>query len=76
MSRKKNFKRKPEQNKEKTVVSYALSKEKENKMHDDRFYVAILLAHRLYEIRRGEIIKPQKRESLKSLPSCVSAIDF
>ena len=64
------------QNKEKTVVSYALSKEKENKMHDDRFYVAILLAHRLYEIRRGEIIKPQKRESLKSLPSCVSAIDF
>ena len=40
-------------NQENTSVTYALSKEKENRMHDDRFYVAILLAHRLYELRRG-----------------------
>ena len=45
------------ENNERTTVSYALSKEKENKMHDDRFYVAILLAHRLYEIRRGSAIR-------------------
>ena len=44
-------------NQENTSVTYALSKEKENKMHDDRFYVAILLAHRLYELRRGAKIK-------------------
>jgi hypothetical protein len=49
------------ENNERTTVSYALSKEKENKMHDDRFYVAILLAHRLYEIRRGSVIKPQTK---------------
>lgn len=40
-------------NQENTSVTYALSKEKENRMHDDRFYVAIMLAHRLYELRRG-----------------------
>ena len=48
------------ENQEKTSVSYALSKEKENKMHDDRFYVAILLAHRLYEIRRSSSIRSKK----------------
>ena len=40
-------------NQENTSVTYALSKEKERKMHDDRFYSIIMLAHRLYEIRRG-----------------------
>ena len=52
------------QNAEKTTVNYALSKEKENRMHDDRFYVLIMLAHRLYEIRRGTIVnKPRVEES-------------
>lgn len=55
------------ENNERTTVSYALSKEKENKMHDDRFYVAILLAHRLYEIRRGSVIKPQSKTQNLSL---------
>ena len=36
-------------------------------MHDDRFYVAILLAHRLYEIRRGSVIKPQTKPQDLSL---------
>ena len=47
------------QNAEKTTVNYALSKEKESRMHDDRFYVLILLAHRLYELRRGTIVSQQ-----------------
>ena len=47
-------------NQENTSVTYALSKEKENKLHDDRFYTIILLAHRLYEIRRGQIINKPK----------------
>lgn len=48
------------QNAEKTSTTYALPKDKENKMHDDRFYTLIMLAHRLYEIRRGEIITKSK----------------
>lgn len=40
-------------NQENTSVTYALSKEKERKMNDDRFYCVIMLAHRLYELRRG-----------------------
>lgn len=50
-------------NAENTTVSYALEKDKENKMHDDRFYVAILLAHRLYELRRGKIIETHKKKA-------------
>lgn len=48
------------QNSEKTSVNYALSKEKETRMHDDRFYVLIMLAHRLYELRRGNIVNKEK----------------
>lgn len=55
-------------NQENTSVTYALSKEKERKMHDDRFFVAILLAHRLYELRRGSKIAQQKtRQSSASM---------
>lgn len=50
-------------NPEKTSVTYALSKEKENKIHDDRFYTIIMLAHRLYELRRGQIINKPKSHS-------------
>ena len=46
-------------NPENTSVTYALSKEKENRMHDDRFYTIIMLAHRLYELRRGQIINSE-----------------
>lgn len=41
-------------NAEGTTKTYALAKEKQNKMHDDRFYTILLLSHRLYELRRGE----------------------
>ena len=48
------------ENAEKTTKTYALAKDKENSIHDDRFYVLIMLAHRLYELRRGQIINPKK----------------
>lgn len=44
-------------NPENTIVTYALAKEKQNRMHDDRFFSALLCAHRLYEIRRGKTIR-------------------
>lgn len=51
------------ENKEKTTVTYALSPEAVKKnYHDDRAYVLILLAHRLYELRRKNTVR-QTRES-------------
>jgi hypothetical protein len=41
-------------NNEGIITKYGLPKEKERKMHDDRFYTVIMLAHVLYEIRRNE----------------------
>lgn len=43
-------------NPDNTSVTYALSKNLENTANDDRFYCAILLAHQLYDMRRGVII--------------------
>lgn len=51
------------QNAEKTSVVYALAREKTSTMHDDRFYVAILLAHRLYELRRGKAITSRPKQT-------------
>ena len=48
------------ENAEKTSKTYALAKDKESTMHDDRFYVLIMLAHRLYELRRGQVIADKK----------------
>ena len=66
------------ENAEKTTKSYALAKDKENKMHDDRFYVAIMLAHFLYDLRRGQTIQaaPEEKFSYASAPVCVSAVSF
>lgn len=47
-------------NPENTSTRYALAKEKENKMHDDRFYTIILCAHRLYELRRSSTMRVRK----------------
>lgn len=49
-------------NPENTSVTYALAKEKQNIMHDDRFYCAILLAHRLYELRRGKMMRRRTKK--------------
>jgi len=43
-------------NPEKTSVRYILPKDKEKIMYDDKFYTLLLLAHYLYEKRRGDII--------------------
>jgi len=43
-------------NAEKTSVRYILPKDKERIMYDDKFYTLLLLAHYLYEKRRGDII--------------------
>lgn len=59
-------------NAEGTSVTYALAKEKQNIMHDDRFFTAILLAHRLYELRRGK--KVNKTRDGK--PSSLDFIQF
>ena len=65
------------ENAEKTTKTYALSKEKENILHDDRFYVLIMLAHRLYELRRGQIIVSNEVEpDFTSAPICASEINF
>lgn len=67
------------ENSEKTTKTYAIAKDKENIIkHDDRFYVLIMLAHRLYELRRGQTIQSKKEEKydFSQAPVCVSAISF
>lgn len=49
-------------NAEGTTVQYALAKEKQHIMHDDRFYVSILLAHRLFELRRGKSMRTSRTQ--------------
>ena len=64
-------------NSENTAVTYALSKEKENTMHDDRFYVSIMLAHRLAELRRGKAIRQHaEKDDFDTAPSLVSVVNF
>jgi hypothetical protein len=41
-------------------ISYALPKDKENKMNDDRFFTLLLLGHFLYELRRESITKKER----------------
>lgn len=59
------------ENAEKTTKSYALAKDKESTMHDDRFYTVIMLAHYLYSLRRGQTIstntKPKSYNSILSM---------
>ena len=64
------------QNQEKTSVLYAVTKEKQNTVHDDRFYTLILLAHRLYELRRKSQIKRSDESEFTEMPVCISTIEF
>lgn len=65
------------ENQDKTSKTYALAKDKESSMHDDRFYVLIMLAHRLYELRRGQVITSTRpRANYSSAPTFVSSISF
>lgn len=60
-------------NPENTSVRYALPKEKENRMHDDRFFVAILLAHRLYELRRSKAVKQRAKSTVETTSFSIRA---
>lgn len=60
------------ENAERTSKSYALAKDKEGKMHDDRFYVIIMLAHYLYELRRGQTITPTSVPQITNVSSLTS----
>lgn len=66
------------ENQERTSVQYALSKDKANTMHDDRWYTLILLAHHLYELRKGAALDSRKKENDDYYDSamCVSTIAF
>lgn len=65
------------ENPEKTSVRYALPKDKEKIMNDDRFYTLILLAHYLYELRRDDQLSKGKQNfDWTSAPRCVSAVNF
>lgn len=66
------------ENQERTSVQYALSKDKASTMHDDRWYTLILLAHHLYELRKGAALDSRKKENddYYDAMMCVSTIAF
>ena len=51
------------ENVEGTSRSYKLPKDKEKKMHDDRFYSLIMLGHFLYNLRREGVVNRKKKPS-------------
>ena len=54
---------------------YAMVRESTNTGHDDRAYVMIMLAHALYQKRRGAAFEARKvEEDITLAPICVSAI--
>ena len=50
------------ENAERTSVRYALPKDKERILSDDRFYTLIMLAHYLYELRRDDHLGKNKKK--------------
>ena len=52
------------ENPEKTSKKYALPKDKERIMSDDRFYTIIMLAHYLYELRRKNITNHKEQSNI------------
>lgn len=63
-------------NPENTSVTYALPPDRANKMKDDRAYTMVLLAHRLYELRRKDKVRQSAVETMTTPPICISNIDF
>jgi hypothetical protein len=63
-------------NAEGTNKTYKMPKDKENTMHDDRFYTLIMISHYLSDLRRKNIVEKKKPSvSLEGL-SCVSSVNF
>jgi hypothetical protein len=45
--------------------------------HDDRFYTLLLKAHKLYELRRQDLLNANsKKTDYKNAPKCVSKVSF
>lgn len=58
-------------------VQYELAKDKKNKMHDDRAYVAALAAYGLALLRRTDLLSSQNSDlDFSRYSSCVSSVDF
>lgn len=65
------------QNAEHTTVQYALSKDKALTTYDDKFYCAIMLAHALYQKRKGAALESRKvEEDIIRAPLCVSTLNM
>lgn len=65
------------ENAARTAVTYVLSRSSTNTGHDDRAYVAAMLAHHLYQKRRGAAQDSRRvnfDDELLYAPLCVSAI--
>jgi hypothetical protein len=52
------------ENPEGTSKTYKLPKDKEKKMHDDRFYTIIMLSHFLYDLRRKHITQKKNNTNV------------
>lgn len=58
-------------------VQYELSKDKKNKMHDDRAYTLAMGAYALAKLRRVDLLTDHKKETgYESAPICATAVDF
>lgn len=58
-------------------VQYNFPPEKRGKMHDDRIYAFGLLCWKLAQMRREQVLTPQKEEiDVDSMPIMVSSLDF
>lgn len=58
-------------------VQYELSKDKKNKMHDDRAYTLAMGAYALAKLRRVDLLTDHKKETgYESAPVCATAVDF
>lgn len=67
------------ENASRTISNYTMTRESTNTGHDDRAYVAIMLAHCLYQKRKGAALDSRKvdtDEELRNAPICVSALNF
>jgi len=51
------------ENADKTNKSYALPKDKESVLQDDRFYTIIMLSHYLYELRRQNVVNKNNEDN-------------
>ena len=67
------------ENAARTSASYVMSRDSVNTGHDDRAYVAVLLAHYLYQKRRGAALSSRAgdtEDEIVRAPLCVSSLSL